>query len=341
MWEMIFMKNKKTRQTRRALFSSDIETINPENLKLIKEYLTFCKGVDRSDVTILNYQSDLNIFFSWFRDNCGNKDFSEIKKRDYLNFQAHMLSEGTSPNRIRRIRSALSSLSNYVENYLDEEPKWKNFRNIILKIEAPTKTAVREKTILSDEQCNQFLDHLISKRKYQHACAFALAWATGGRIAELVQFKVSDIQEKNIMWGKYYKSAKMRTKGRGKLGKQINRYIRIDKFQKYFDLWMAERERLGVPSTIDNIFVKYDKNLSQWVALEKRTLSSWARTFGNWFGVPFYFHALRHNFCTTLLMEGYPPEIVKQIIAWESLDMVSVYDDRDTDELIADFLNAA
>jgi hypothetical protein len=40
-------------------------------------------------------------------------------------------------------------------------------------------------------------------------------------------------------------------------------------------------------------------------------------------------------------MEGYPPEIVKQIIAWESLDMVSVYDDRDTDELIADFLNAA
>ena len=33
------MKNKKTRQTRRALFSSDIETINPENLKLIKEYL--------------------------------------------------------------------------------------------------------------------------------------------------------------------------------------------------------------------------------------------------------------------------------------------------------------
>ena len=84
------MKNKKTRQTRRALFSSDIETINPENLKLIKEYLTFCKGVDRSDVTILNYQSDLNIFFSWFRDNCGNKDFSEIKKRDYLNFQAHM-----------------------------------------------------------------------------------------------------------------------------------------------------------------------------------------------------------------------------------------------------------
>ena len=175
MWEMIFMKNKKTRQTRRALFSSDIETINPENLKLIKEYLTFCKGVDRSDVTILNYQSDLNIFFSWFRDNCGNKDFSEIKKRDYLNFQAHMLSEGTSPNRIRRIRSALSSLSNYVENYLDEEPKWKNFRNIILKIEAPTKTAVREKTILSDEQCNQFLDHLISKRKYQHAKAKAHA----------------------------------------------------------------------------------------------------------------------------------------------------------------------
>lgn len=330
-----------SRQTKRVLFSTELETINPENIKLINEFLMYCKGVDRSETTIINYRSDLQIFFSWFRDWCSNKDFSEIKKRDYLNFQAHMLNMGISPNRIRRIRSALSSLSNYIENYLDEEPKFKNFRNVILKIEAPTKVAVREKTILTEEQCNQFLDYLVEKKKYQHACAFALAQSTGARIAELVQFKISDLKEENIMWGKYYKTHKMRTKGRGKHGKMLNRYIRIDRFQKYFDLWMEERKRLGVPDEIDNIFVKYDKKSSQWVVLEKATLSSWARTFGKWFDISFYFHSLRHFFTTDLSKEGYPPEVIRQLVGWESLDMVSVYDDRGTDELIADFLNAA
>lgn len=335
-------KKRNTRKTKRVLASSDIETINPANLELINDFLMYCAGVDRSQVTISNYKSDLHIFFSWFRDNCKNKDFCEVKKNDYLNFQGYMLNEGLSPARIKRVRSSLSSMSKYIENFLDEEEKWKNFRNIILKIEAPAKENVREKTILTDEQCQQFLDYLVDKKQYQKACAFALAWASGSRISELVQFKHAWFVDENIKMNKFWKTPeKMRTKGKGKLGKQIQRYVLIDKFKPYFDLWMQERERLGVPSEIPNLFVKYDKKECEWVPMKVVTLKSWAVTFGNWFDVKFYFHCLRHNFCTELGREGYPPELIKAIVNWESLDMVSLYDDRDTDDLIEAFFNAA
>lgn len=335
-------KRKNTRKTKRVLASSDISTINPENLQLVDSFLMYCTGVDRSPVTVTNYRSDLYIFFSWFRDKCQNKDFCEVKKNDYLNFQGYMLSEGLSPARIKRVRSSLSSLSKYIENFLDEEPKWKGFRNIILKIEAPAKENVREKTVLSDEQCQKFLDHLVEKKQYQKACAFALAWASGSRVSELVQFKCDYFTDDCVKWNKFWKTPeKLRTKGRGKLGKQIPRYVLIDKFEPYLNLWLEERKRLGVPDKIQHLFVKYDKKTEEWVPLKTQTLKSWAVTFGNWFDVSFYFHCLRHNFCTELGRAGYPPELIKAIVNWESLDMVSLYDDRDADDLIEAFLNAA
>ena len=55
--------------------------------------------------------------------------------------------------------------------------------------------------------------------------------------------------------------------------------------------------------------------------------------------VNFYFHCLRHNFTTELGRLGFPAELIRQIVGWESIDMVSVYDDRDVDDLLESFLN--
>ena len=50
-----------------------------------------------------------------------NKDFVDIKKRDIMNFQNYLIKQGLSPARIRVLRSSISSLSNFIENILDEE----------------------------------------------------------------------------------------------------------------------------------------------------------------------------------------------------------------------------
>ena len=56
-------------------------------------------------------------------------------------------------------------------------------------------------------------------------------------------------------------------------------------------------------------------------------------------GVNFYFHCMRHNFTTELGRLGFPAELIRQIVGWESVEMVSVYDDRDVDDLLEDFVN--
>ena len=52
------------------------------------------------------------------------------------------------PSRVRRLRSAISSLSNYVENIIaDEDEDFAGFRSIVKKIEAPPLEKDTEKMV--------------------------------------------------------------------------------------------------------------------------------------------------------------------------------------------------
>ena len=62
------------------------------------------------------------------------------------------------------------------------------------------------------------------------------------------------------------------------------------------------------------------------------TLDSWADTFSNFLGVPFYWHSLRHYFCTACARNNLPDEIIKSLVGWESNDMVALYKDIEADE---------
>ena len=51
-----------------------------------------------------------------------NKYFPEISKRDIISYQNWLLRNNeNSPARVRRLKSTLSSLSNYIEAILDDE----------------------------------------------------------------------------------------------------------------------------------------------------------------------------------------------------------------------------
>ena len=104
-------------------------------------------------------------------------NFVDIKKRDIMNFQNYLIKQGLSPARIRVLRSSISSLSNFIENILDEEEKYENFRNIVNKIPAPTLQAVREKTVISDEEVEVLLDTLVKKNKIQQIQVLYLLFA--------------------------------------------------------------------------------------------------------------------------------------------------------------------
>ena len=182
--------------------------------------------------------------------NNGNKEFIKITKRDFVRFQNHCLKEwGWSSNRVRRVKSVISSLSNYIENILDEEEEYEGYRGVIRKIESPAKEVVREKSVFEPEEMQGLLDHLVAQGKYLQACILSLAINSGRRKAELPRFKVSYFSEENVIFGSLYKTPeKVKTKGRGSRGKMLDLYVLKKEFDPYLELWLAERKRLGIDS---------------------------------------------------------------------------------------------
>ena len=301
-----------------------IAQINPENARLVKDYLTYLRSMNRSDTTIEAYKSDLDIFFVWVLLNANNKFFIDITKRDLVSYQNWLINENeNSPARVRRLKAVISSLSNYIENILDDE--YPNYRSIVKKIENPVNTPVRAKTVLDESDCNNLLNKLVEKKEYQKACMFALAMASGRRKSELVRFKVSYFDESNIVYGSLYRTPeKVKSKGRGKQGKLLHFYVLVKQFKPYFDLWVQERERLGIQS--EWLFPDLDDATQH---LSAQTLNSWAKTFSAILGVDFYWHSMRHHYTTYLSEQGIPDNVIQEILGWSDISLVSVY--RDTD----------
>jgi integrase len=207
------------------------------------EFIEYLKGTAKSLTTINAYTNDLFLFFVWNLQYNDNKFFIDYTKRDVLKYQNHLVNElELSPNRVRRRKATLSSLSNFIESMMDD--LYPTYKPIINKIPSPPKQEVREKTVLEDEQIEYLLNYLVERKQYQKACIFALAGASGSRKSELLRFKVSYFTDENIIYGSLYKTPeKIKTKGRGQ-GKFIYRYCIVAKFKPYHDLWLKQREEL-------------------------------------------------------------------------------------------------
>ena len=105
-----------------------LSQVNPENMRLKEDFISYLQSVQRSPKTIAGYSNDLDIFWVWNLQHNGNKFFPKISKRDYASYQHWLINEnGNSPASVRRLKSAISSLSNYVEAILDDEEEFKDF----------------------------------------------------------------------------------------------------------------------------------------------------------------------------------------------------------------------
>lgn len=318
------------RSTKMNFITSDekLSQVNPENTQLLRDFLDYLRSVQRSETTIHGYENDIQIAWVWCLENNNNKFFVDWTKRNVVSYQNWLLNNNSnSPARIRRLKAALSSLSNFIESVLDDE--YPNFRNIINKVENPVNRPVREKTVWEDEELESLLDKLTERGQYEKACFLALAMYSGRRKAELCRFKVSDFDDTNLVCdGALYKSAPIKTKGRGG-GKMINCYTLANKFKPYLEMWMAKRDELHINS--EWLFPNPRKS-DEPISIS--TVNSWSNTFSRLSGKPAYIHSLRHYFTTSLAKAGIPDGVIQSIVAWESSDMVRIYKDIDADEEI-------
>ena len=313
--------------------------INPKNTELENDFIDYLKSIDRSKGTIKQYRAILHVFWCWNLEFNNNKFFVDLTKREIAKFQSYAINQWQwSPKRIKTVKAVMSSLSNYIENILDDE--FDGYKPIVRKIESPADSAVRTKTVFKDDDLEILLQKLVEQKQYMKACMLSLAMNSGRRKAELPRFKVSYFDDENLICnGALYKTPEnVMTKGKGSRGKQIRLHTLAKPFKPYFDLWMEERERLNITS--DWLFPKYEGG--QWLdeQIKISSMDSWARTFSNMLGKPFYWHCLRHYFTTKLKSSGIPDSVVQDIVGWESADMVKIYDDTPSEEQFEKYFGA-
>lgn len=341
----MFFNDKKLKgdiMARSTVYNGDIVTkeklslVNKKNKRLLKDFIEYLHSIDRAVLTIKNYTSDINIVFCWNLKENDNKFFILWSKRDIIKFQNYMLTEmALSSGRVRRLRSALSSLSIYIENILDDE--FENFRNIINKIPAPINTPIREKTVFSESQLKHLLDYLVEKQEYQKVCLLALSAYSGCRKAELLRMKEWYFTDENIILNSLFKTPeKITTKGRGKLGKLIYKYCLSEEFKPFLNLWLNQRKELGVDS--EWLFVT--KSGEKWKQMSISTPDSWAIQFSKIADVDFYWHSMRHYFTTYLSTnKKLPDKVIKSLSGWENLEMVLLYTDTDIEDELGEYFN--
>ena len=197
-------------------------------------------------------------------------------------------------------------MSNFVESMLDEEPGFENYKKVISKIESPSNSAVREKTVLSDEEVQLILDTLLERKHYQRACAIATLAYSGMRKGELLQMRPEYFDESHIVFNSLHQTDLIRAKGRGKNGHQMKKWIMMSA-DKYIMPWLEQRKELG----IDCEWLFVCKKNDEWVKIQE--IDQWMNEVSNIVGKPVYAHSFRHFVCSKLLGDyNLPSEVVRE-----------------------------
>jgi len=321
--------------------TTDWENVSEANKKLVRDFIRYCKSSDRSPQTMHQYEEWLKVFFCWNYKENGDQFYINLKKRDFVYYFGWCRDLGMSANRIASLKSVLSSLSSEIELlYEDEYP---NFHNQLRGLEAIKISTVRPKTIIGDEEMINILQKLVEAKEYQTACYLALACASGSRKAELLQMKPTFFtKEAEVFDGYMYCTPEVRSKGSGKKGKLIKKYVIKEIFKPFFDLWMEERARLGI--TNSSLFVT--KKNGEYVSATVSTANSFAAKISKMFNIEYYSHSSRHFFCTYLKNLNLPNDAIVQIVGWSENSgdsMIAIYDDTDKNSKIekyfAEFLS--
>lgn len=316
---------------------SDWEAVSPENRQLMDDFLEYKKTGDRSETTINQYRYMLRIFFAWNVIGTNNTFFTDIKKREFVRFFTYLKNTlNASSNRVYSLKSVLSSLSNFIEDILDDE--YSNYKNVVKNIEIATREPILEKTVLNRKSVTRCLNRLVDDGHFQIACFMALGVCCGARLSELLRFKADYFKPEYIVFDCMYKTPeKIITKGKGREGKLLYKYTFVEPFTKYYKLWMAERQIKGIDC--EYLFVCRDKYATEWHQASQSTTARWAKVISDYMNCEFYFHSLRHLWCTELKRKGLPDSVIQQLQGWSDASMINIYSDLDMDDMISKYFD--
>ena len=214
--------------------------VTPEMWDMIKDndykdfVAEFLVTYPHSKQTTKQYTSALRQF-GWYKHlQLNDKPLMKLTKRNMLGYISYLQKEqGMSVSGINLKKSALSSLFNHIENIVaddyeddDGEKIYLQFKNLMRGLPSLINSPTYEKVKLTETEMLYLADEMKKSGNLLGECWIKVAFYTGARRAELVQFKTSIVSEPFPDDKPYIRSHKVRGKGAGEEGKQ-NQYLII------------------------------------------------------------------------------------------------------------------
>ncbi len=267
--------------------------------KFIDKYMAYLEYERKlSTNTIKSYFNDLKDFDMYFKGELVNLSYDDIKK--YID----TLEEKTSTT-ISHYITVINSFYSFLvsENEISSNP----CENI-----ATPKIVKKLPNYLTEEEVNKLLDiNLLTPYDYRNKAMLELLYATGLRITELCNLKLSDVDVNNCFIRVYGKGKKERIVPVTDLAlKHLLTYI-----YEYRNLILKDKdsEYLFISNSLTNIsrqgFFKILKKECKRGGIEKNVSP----------------HILRHSFATHLLKHGADLRIIQELLGHEDITTTQIY----------------
>ena len=270
---------------------------------IIDKYLDYLKlNKNYSDKTIINYRLDLEDYFNYLHQE--GLDYKDIEYEDLMGLFNHFEKLKLSNKSIRRHISTLKGFYKYL-----------NSKNIILNnpfnyVNLPRKE-IKLPRYLSYPELLEIFNNLEINNDYdlRDRLILELMYATGIRVSELTNIKVSDINIGNQSIIVFGKGSKERMVYFNDVCKNIlNRYLKIyNKLNKKKTNYLILNHKgdkittCGVSYILNNIIkkVSFNKHITP--------------------------HMLRHSFATHLLNNGCDLLTVQELLGHSSISTTGIY----------------
>lgn len=283
-----------------------------KNEELIEKYIDYLKYEKKySSNTVLSYKENLQIFLG----EMNNKNFNVINSDDIKNF---LIKEYTKSSKTKaHYITVLNSFYNFLikENLININP----LENIKLpKIEK------KLPDFLTIEEVNKLLDIPLNNAfDYRNKAMLETLYATGIRISELINLKLSDIDYDNDFIRVVGKGSKERIVPFNDICKKyLIEYINVFRSKL---LKNKDSEYIFINSLSSNIsrqgFFKILKELCSKKGISKNVSP----------------HTLRHSFATHLLNNGADLRIIQELLGHSDLSTTQIYTEVLNEKLRKDY----
>lgn len=264
---------------------------------LISEFLNYIRNKNYSENTIISYINDLYYFYEFVK-----MDFDKVKYddvRDYLEYLSLKKEKSTSVSRkISSLKSFYKFL--YKNNYIDK----KDYP--LVKVTYPKKEKKLPKFLYYNDLLEIINESSKDKDGVRDRLIIEMLYATGVRVSELVNIKLSDIdfnnkrivvcgkgnKERVVYYGDYAKEV---------LDKYLETHIRKDNNYLFLNSKGEQITDGGIRYIIDNI-------------MKKLSIKTHVTP-----------HVLRHTFATDMLNNGCDIKVVQELLGHSSLKATEIY----------------